>query len=72
MRVSKGTATTYFFAMAAKSQLPLTGRPQGAPRTISRAARSAGAAGRAALSELANASELAALPRRHDERCARA
>ena len=44
----------------------------GAPRAISRAARSAGADVRAALSELAEASKFAALPRRRDERAARA
>ena len=45
-----------------------TGRSTGAPGAISRAARSAGAAVRAALSELAKASELVALPRPRDER----
>ena len=44
-----------------------TGRPTGAPGAISRAARSAGAAVRAALSELAKASEFV-LPRPRDER----
>ena len=51
-----------------EATLLFTARPPGAPDAISRAERSAGAAVRAALSELAKASEFAALSRRRDER----
>ncbi len=69
-----GVSTTKRVLLCTMNQTRLlfTGCPAGTLGTISRAARSAGAAIGAALLELANASNLSALPRRRDERPARA